>query len=116
MGIAPATRLAMQRAIEALTPPPDHLIIDWVRLDRVNLPQESFVKGDARMISIAAASILAKVHRDRLMVAGRMPTPIMALSGIKAMGPPGTWPHWLARTQPGPSPHFFAHRPKAHAF
>jgi len=69
MGIAPATRLAMQRAIEALIPPPDHLIIDWVRLDRVNLPQESFVKGDARMVSIAAASILAKVHRDRLMVA-----------------------------------------------
>ncbi len=69
MGIAPATRLAMQRAIETLVPSPDYLIIDWVRLDRVNLPQESFVKGDARLISIAAASILAKVHRDRLMVA-----------------------------------------------
>lgn len=68
IGIAPATRLAMQRAIEALPARPDYLLLDWVRLARLNLPQESFTKGDRRIVSIAAASILAKVHRDRLLV------------------------------------------------
>lgn len=68
MGIAPATRLAMQRANEALPVRPDYLLLDWVRLATVVLPQESFVKGDQRIVSIAAASILAKVHRDRLLV------------------------------------------------
>jgi len=42
--------------------------LDWVRLATVVLPQESFTKGDQRIVSIAAASILAKVHRDRLLV------------------------------------------------
>ena len=66
-GIAPATRLAMRRAVQALSPPPDHLLIDWVQLKSVNLPQFSFTKGDMSIVSIAAASILAKVHRDRLL-------------------------------------------------
>ena len=66
-GIAPATRLAMRRAVQALSPPPDHLLIDWVQLKSLNLPQQSFTKGDLRVASIAAASILAKVHRDRLL-------------------------------------------------
>ena len=66
-GIAPATRLAMRRAVQALSPPPDHLLIDWVQLKSLNLPQQSFTKGDLRIVSIAAASILAKVHRDRLL-------------------------------------------------
>ena len=66
-GIAPATRLAMRRAVQALSPPPHHLLIDWVQLKSLNLPQQSFTKGDLRIVSIAAASILAKVHRDRLL-------------------------------------------------
>ena len=66
-GIAPATRLAMRRAILALSPPPDHLLLDWVQLKSLNLPQQSFTKGDLKIVSIAAASILAKVHRDRLL-------------------------------------------------
>ena len=66
-GIAPATRLAMRRAVQALSPPPDHLLIDWVQLKSLNLPQQSFTKGDLRIVLIAAASILAKVHRDRLL-------------------------------------------------
>lgn len=66
-GIAPATRLAMRRAVQALSPPPDHLLIDWVQLKTLNLPQQSFTKGDLGIVSIAAASILAKVHRDRLL-------------------------------------------------
>ena len=66
-GIAPATRLAMRRAVQALSPSPDHLLLDWVQLKSVNLPQRSFIKGDLHIVSIAAASILAKVHRDRLL-------------------------------------------------
>ena len=67
IGIAAATRLAMRRAVGALVPPPDHLLIDWVQLRGLNAPQRSFTKGDQRIVSIAAASILAKVHRDRLL-------------------------------------------------
>lgn len=104
MGIAPATRLAMQRAIEALSPPPDYLIIDWVRLDRVNLPQESFVKGDARMVSIAAASILAKVHRDRLLAALADAYPVYGFERHKGYGAAA---HLAALAAHGPCP---AHR------
>ncbi len=68
IGILPATRLAMARAIEALTPPPDALIIDAVRLPQVNKPQAVFYFADAISLSVAAASILAKVTRDRLMI------------------------------------------------
>lgn len=67
IGIAAATRLAMVRAIEGLEPEPDHLMIDAVRLDSVALPQTSLIKGDAISLSIAAASVVAKVTRDRLM-------------------------------------------------
>ena len=66
-GIAPATRLAMRRAVQVLSPSPDHLLLDWVQLKSVNLPQRSFIKGDLYIVSIAAASILAKVHRDGLL-------------------------------------------------
>ena len=66
-GIASATRLAMRRAVQTFSPSPDHLLLDWVQLKSLNLPQLSFTKGDLRIVSIAAASILAKVHRDRLL-------------------------------------------------
>jgi len=67
LGIAPATRLAMGRAVQALSPSPDHLLLDWVQLKSLNLPQLSFTKGDLHVVTIAAASILAKVYRDRLL-------------------------------------------------
>ena len=67
LGIAAATRLAMARAIEALEPSPDFLLIDAVRLESLRLPQRSIIKGDAISVSIAAASVIAKVTRDRLM-------------------------------------------------
>ncbi|MBI3764444.1 MAG: ribonuclease HII, partial [Chloroflexi bacterium] len=66
-GIVPATRAAMIRAVAALVRSPDHLLIDAVHLPQVELPQTSIIKGDARALSIAAASIVAKVARDRLM-------------------------------------------------
>lgn len=68
IGIAAATRRAMAAATAALTVVPDYLLIDWVRLPAVNIAQESFAKADQRCVSVAAASILAKVHRDRLLV------------------------------------------------
>jgi ribonuclease HII len=69
LGIAPATRLAMYRAVSGLALRPDYLLLDWVRLPQVNISQESFTKGDRRIASIAAASILAKTARDALLIA-----------------------------------------------
>ena len=68
MGILPATRLAMQRALEQLSQPPEHLLIDALLLKQVNLPQSALIKGDRRSLSIAAASVLAKTARDALLV------------------------------------------------
>ncbi len=67
MNILEATRLAMGRALTALAPPPDLLLIDALTLPSVRLPQRPIVKGDSLSASIAAASIIAKVYRDRLM-------------------------------------------------
>lgn len=67
MNILEATRLAMGRAIQTLAPPPDFLLIDAVILPSVRLPQRAIIKGDGLSVSIAAASIMAKVSRDRLM-------------------------------------------------
>jgi len=68
LGILPATRLAMRRAIEQLSPAPQHLLVDAVRLRELDLPQQALIKGDARVLSIAAASVLAKTARDALMI------------------------------------------------
>lgn len=62
-----ATKIAMQRAIGQLPQQPDYLLLDAMELP-LDIPQESIIKGDAKSISIAAASIVAKVTRDRLMV------------------------------------------------
>ena len=62
-----ATREAMGQAVEQLSLPPDVLLIDAVSLPSVNLPQRSLIHGDRRCLSIAAASILAKVYRDEMM-------------------------------------------------
>ena len=67
INILQATRLAMSRALEALRVPPDFLLLDAVTLPAVRLPQRPIIKGDGLSISIAAASIVAKVSRDRLM-------------------------------------------------
>lgn len=67
INILEATKLAMIRALDGLSAPYDMLLIDGnFKLD-VDTPQESIIKGDSKSISIAAASIVAKVHRDRLM-------------------------------------------------
>jgi ribonuclease HII len=67
VNIYQATIIAMERALECITPPPDYLLIDALTLPRVPIPQNPLIKGDLRSHSIAAASIVAKVTRDRLM-------------------------------------------------
>lgn len=62
-----AARLAMGRAVAAISPQPDFLLIDAVTLPICKIPSRSIIKGDALCLSVAAASIVAKVTRDRLM-------------------------------------------------
>ena len=68
INILQATKLGMKRAVESLKTPPDFVLTDGknMTLD-IDLPQESIIKGDALVCSIGAASILAKVYRDKLM-------------------------------------------------
>ena len=68
LGILPATRLAMMRAVTLLKLEPGHLLIDALFLPDLEVGQTSLIKGDQRSLSIAAASILAKTERDALMV------------------------------------------------
>jgi len=68
LNILRAAHLAMERAVAALNPPADFLLIDGTMIPRgLGLPSQALVKGDRRSLSIAAASIVAKVTRDRIM-------------------------------------------------
>ncbi len=68
VNILEATRLAMYEALGKLTPRPDLVLIDALRLPALTVSQKPIIKGDRRSASIAAASIVAKVTRDRLML------------------------------------------------
>jgi ribonuclease HII len=68
INIYQATILAMERAIQAIAPRPDYLLLDAITLPRVPIPQKPLIKGDCRSHSIAAASIIAKVVRDGMML------------------------------------------------
>jgi ribonuclease HII len=67
LNILEATRLAMRRAVDQLSPHPDYLLIDAVPIPEFKVPTRPIIKGDSLSVSIAAASIMAKVTRDRLM-------------------------------------------------
>ena len=69
LNILEATRLAMSRAIDDLAPSPDYVLTDAITLPAVRVPLRPIIKGDALSLSIAAASIIAKVTRDHLMAA-----------------------------------------------
>lgn len=108
-GILPATRLAMQVALLRLPRPADALLIDAVRLDGWPLPQQVLIKGDARCLSIAAASIIAKVTRDRFMEALGRRWPEYGFAAHKGYG---TAAHQHALRRYGPTPqHRLTFRP-----
>ncbi len=67
LNILEATKVAMRQAIDDLNPLPDHVLIDAVNLSGLECASQALIKGDATSVSIAAASIIAKVTRDRLM-------------------------------------------------
>jgi ribonuclease HII len=67
VGIVQATRLAMAQAVDSLPSRPDFLLIDALSLPEVELPQKGIIRGDQLSLSIACASIMAKVSRDRRM-------------------------------------------------
>ncbi|MFQ5616126.1 MAG: ribonuclease HII [Anaerolineales bacterium] len=100
-GILPATRLAIRRALLKLDPPPDHLLIDYLRLPRTPTPQTPLTKGDARSLSIAAASVLAKTARDAQMLELDATHPGYGFASHKGYGVPA---HLTAIEKLGPSP------------
>ena len=104
LGIVPATRLAIRRALSQLSTQPDHLLVDFLKLPDENIPQTSLIKGDARSLSIAAASILAKTSRDGLCSDLEMKYPGYGFARHKGYG---TRFHLNALARLGPSP---AHR------
>jgi len=101
LGIVPATRRAMVLALKTLSPAADYLLIDHLPLAEVALPQYSLPKGDARVLSIAAASIVAKVSRDDMMVELEERLPGYGFGRHKGYG---TAQHQAALAALGPSP------------
>ena len=87
VNIYQATKLAMRQAAEALLPAADHLLIDAMRLP-VTCPQTSIIYGDSRSLSIAAASVIAKVHRDARMRALHREFPQYGLDEHKGYATP----------------------------
>jgi ribonuclease HII len=85
--ILEAARLSMRRAVERLTHPPDHLLVDAIRVN-LPLPQTPLIHGDALCFSIAAASILAKVERDHALTAWDQVFPEYGLAHNKGYGTP----------------------------
>lgn len=111
IGIVAATRLAMMAALRGLTPQPQALLIDALTLPLVECPQQAIIKGDRLCLSIAAASILAKVTRDRWMRAADIRFPGYALAKHKGYG---TAEHHTALRAQGPSPiHRLSYAPVA---
>lgn len=111
LGILNATRLAMKRAIAGLAVRPDHLLIDYVRIHEVTIPQIGIAHGDMVSLSIAAASVMAKVTRDRKMEILAEQYPQYGFEKHKGYG---TKQHQEALARFGPSPlHRMSFKPLA---
>lgn len=100
-GLIRATRLAMKLAIDQLSPPPESLLIDYMLLPEVSLPQKGVTNGDSLCLSIACASIIAKVARDQLMIELDRIYPGYGLAQHKGYG---TKEHLARLCRLGPSP------------
>ncbi len=101
INILEASRLAMRLAVERLSQPPGHLLIDGNQRIHSTCPQTTIVQGDARSLSIAAASVVAKVHRDRLLVKLDREFPGYGLAQNKGYG---SAKHREALLRLGPTP------------
>ncbi len=104
LGIAVATELAMRRALAALARagfPADLVLVDAVRIPGLGIEQRAFVKGDARVAAIAAASVVAKTARDREMESWHARYPYYGFSSNRGYGTPD---HLRALLRHGPSP------------
>jgi ribonuclease HII len=101
LNIRRATHRAMNRALAQLRPAPDHALVDGTRVKTLRLPQTPLVEGDARSYSIAAASVLAKVTRDRLMVEFDRQWPAYGFAEHKGYSTPQ---HLAALSEHGPCP------------
>ena len=101
INILQATYEAMREAISKLEPAPDILLNDAVTIPEVTIPQVPIIKGDAKSISIGAASIIAKVTRDRLMVEYDQILPEYGFASNKGYG---SAEHIAALKKYGPSP------------
>jgi len=100
-GIVKATRLAMKRAVEQLTPVPDTLLIDYMSVPEIRIPQKGITHGDCLSFSIACASIIAKVTRDHLMIELDKTFPEYKFAEHKGYGTPE---HLECLRRFGPSP------------
>jgi ribonuclease HII len=100
INILQATLLAMKRAVEALRLPPKLVLVDGNRLPILSIRSEAIVQGDALVSAISAASILAKVHRDRLCEAMHQRYPVYGFDQHKGYG---TAQHMAALQAHGPA-------------
>ncbi|MCX6894092.1 MAG: ribonuclease HII [Verrucomicrobia bacterium] len=101
INILQATHRAMNDALAQLSPAPEHVLVDGLRVSSLAFPQTPLVKGDARSYSIAAASVLAKVTRDRLMLEADRQWPQYGFAEHKGYGTPQ---HLAAIAAHGPCP------------
>ena len=101
INILQATHRAMNQALAQLRPQPEHVLVDGLRVKSLLYPQIALVKGDARSFTIAAASILAKVTRDRLMLEYDRRFPVYGFARHKGYG---TTRHLAALAEHGPCP------------
>jgi len=88
VNILRATHLAMQRAVSGLVSLPEHLLVDGLPVSAFSLPQTAIVDGDARSFSIAAASVIAKITRDRMMMSWHEEFPVYEFARNKGYGTP----------------------------
>ena len=109
INVVGATRYAMQQALTNLALWPDFLLLDHLRLPAVNLPQDAFPKAENISLTVAAAAVIAKVTRDRLMVELHQQYPPYGFDRHKGYG---TAVHRAALAQHGPCPlHRLSYKP-----
>lgn len=108
-GLLPATRLAIYRALDCMSLFPGHMLLDCLFLPESSIPQTSLIKGDERSLTIAAASVLAKTARDRLLVELDSSYPRYGFAAHKGYATPA---HLAALGEIGPCPvHRFSYSP-----